>query len=164
MWWSRRLAAAVLCTILAGCGFQLRGQAKLPFEKLYLPGTSPLVIELRRNVVAGTHTKLADSQSDAQAILALTHESRDKVILSFTTGGLVREFQLRYRVAFRLFDPKGRNFMPPNEIELTRDISFNEGQVLAKESEEALLFRDMQSDMVQQIIRRLVAAKVPRDE
>lgn len=162
MWWSR--AAAVLCIALAGCGFQLRGQAKLPFENLYLPGTSPLVIELKRNVTAGTHTRLTNSQRDAQAILALTHESREKIVLSYTTGGLVREFQLRYRVGFRLYDPKGRNFMPPNEIELTRDISFNEGQVLAKESEEALLFRDMQSDMVQQIIRRLVAARVPTNE
>jgi len=162
MWWSR--AAAVLCIALVGCGFQLRGQATLPFENLYLPGTSPLVIELKRNVIAGTHTKLTDSQRDAQAILALTHESREKIVLSYTTGGLVREFQLRYRVGFRLYDPKGRNFMPPNDIELTRDISFNEGQVLAKESEEALLFRDMQSDMVQQIIRRLVAARVPTGE
>jgi LPS-assembly lipoprotein len=71
---------------------------------------------------------------------------------------------LRYRVGFRLYDAKGRNFMPPNEIQLTRDISFNEGQVLAKESEEALLYSDMQSDMVQQIIRRLVAARVPTAE
>jgi len=31
--------------------------------------------------------------------------------------------------------------------------------VLAKESEEALLYRDMQSDLVQQILRRLAAIK-----
>ena len=33
--------------------------------------------------------------------------------------------------------------------------SFNEDATLAKEAEEGLLFRDMQSDMVQQILRRL---------
>lgn len=164
MSWSRALVAAALCAALSGCGFQLRGEATLPFERLYLPGGSPLVIELRRNVVARTHTKLTGSERDAQAILGFTSEAREKVILSYNTSGLVREFQLRYRVGFRLYDPKGRNYLPPNEIQLTRDISFNEGQVLAKESEEALLFRDMQSDMVQQIIRRLVAARVPTDE
>jgi len=164
MSWSRAIVAAVLCTALSGCGFQLRGEATLPFERLYLPGASPLVIELRRNVVARTHTKLTDSERDAQAILGFTHEVREKVILSFNTSGLVREFQLRYRVGFRLYDLKGRNYIPPNEIQLTRDISFNEGQVLAKESEEALLYVDMQSDMVQQIIRRLVAARVPTAE
>jgi LPS-assembly lipoprotein len=164
MWWSRAIVAALLFAALTGCGFQLRGQASLPFEKLYLPGASPLVVELRRNVVAGTHTKLTNSVSDAQAILGFTHEVREKVILSFNTSGLVREFQLRYRVGFRLYDPKGRNYIPQNEIQITRDVSFNEGQVLAKESEEALLYRDMQTDMVQQILRRLVAARVPTDE
>ena len=161
-WWS--VPYFLLCAALCGCGFQLRGEATLPFERLYLPGASPLVIELRRNVVARTRTKLTASERDAQAILGFTHEVREKVILSFTTAGLVREFQLHYRVGFRLYDLKGGNYIPPNEIQLTRDISFNEGQVLAKESEEALLYADMQSDMVQQIIRRLVAARVPTAE
>ena len=164
MSWSRAICSAVLCAALSGCGFHLRGEATLPFERLYLPGASPLVVELRRNVVARTRTKLTASESDAQAILGFTHEAREKVILSFNTSGLVREYQLRYRVGFRLYDAKGRNYIPPNEIQLTREVSFNEGQVLAKESEEALLYADMQSDMVQQIIRQLVAAKVPTGE
>ena len=164
MWWSGALAATALCAALAGCGFQLRGQASLPFDTLYMPGASPLVVELKRNVVAGTHSKLVNSEKDAKAILGFTHEVREKVILSFNTSGLVREYQLRYRVGFRLYDAKGRNYLPPNEIQLTRDVSFNEAQVLAKETEDALLYRDMQTDMVQQIIRRIVAAKVPTDE
>ena len=164
MWWSRALAATALCAALAGCGFQLRGQASLPFDTLYMPGASPLVVELKRNVVAGTHSKLVNSEKDAKAILGFTSEVREKVVLSFNTSGLVREYQLRYRVGFRLYDAKGRNYIPPNEIQLTRDVSFNEAQVLAKETEDALLYRDMQTDMVQQIIRRIVAAKVPTDE
>jgi LPS-assembly lipoprotein len=164
MSWSRAIVAGVLCAALSGCGFHLRGQATLPFDTLYVPGSSPLVVELKRNVAAGTHSKLVDSEKDAKAILGFTHEVREKVILSFNTSGFVREYQLRYRVGFRLYDLKGRNYLPPNEIQLTRDVSFNEGQVLAKESEDALLYLDMQSDMVQQIIRRLVAARVPTSE
>jgi LPS-assembly lipoprotein len=164
MSWSRTIVASVLCAALAGCGFHMRGQATLPFETLYVPGSSPLVVELKRNVIAGTRSKLVPSAKDAQATLGFTHEAREKVILSFNTSGLVREYQLRLRVGFRLYDAKGRNYIPPTEIQLTRDISFNEGQVLAKESEDALLYLDMQSDMVQQIIRRLVAARVPTDE
>ena len=164
MWWSRAIVAAALCAALAGCGFQLRGQASLPFDTLYVPGASPLVVELKRNLVAGTHSKLVSSEKDAKAILGFTSEVREKVILSFNTSGLVREYQLRYRVGFRLYDAKGRNYLPPNEIQLTRDVSFNEAQVLAKETEDALLYRDMQTDMVQQIIRRIVSAKVPTDE
>ena len=73
----------------------------------------------------------------------------------------MREFRLRYRVGFRVHDGKGGEYVPQNNLELTRDVSFNDAQVLAKEAEEQLLFRDMQNDMVQQILRRLAAAQKP---
>ena len=152
--------AAAIAALLAGCGFQLRGQAQLPFETLYIPGGSPLVVELKRNVAAASKTRLVESVGDAQAVLGFTAELRDKVILSFNTAGRVSEYRLRYRVGIRVTDPKsGQVYLPTSEILLTRDVSYSDAQVLAKETEEALLYRDMQSDMVQQILRRLVAAK-----
>jgi len=155
----RALASLLLITLLAGCGFQLRGQATLPFSTFYLPPAGGLVVELRRNVAAGTQTKLVDQAKDAEAVFALLHEVREKVILSLDTNGRVREFQLRYRVGFQVSDPKGGMYIPPSEILLTRDVSFNDSQILAKESEEGLLYRDMQTDMVQQMMRRIAASK-----
>ncbi len=157
---SRAAFAGVIAVLLAACGFQLRGQAQLPFETLHIPGNNPLVVELRRNVAAASKTRLVDSAGDAQAVLGFTQELRDKIILSFSAAGRVNEYQLRYRVGFRVTDPKGaRVYLPTSEILLTRDMAYSDAQVLAKEAEEALLYRDMQRDMVQQIMRRLVAAK-----
>jgi len=102
--------------------------------------------------------RLVGDPAEAQATLSVSSEERSKSILSFDTGGRVREFQLRYRLGFRVHDAHGREYLPQSEIRLTRDISFNDAQVLSKESEELLLYRDMQSDMVQQILRRLSAA------
>ncbi len=154
------LVLALTSALLAGCGFQLRGRAQLPFESLHIPGSTPLVVELRRNVLAASSTRLVDSPAAAQAVLGLTQETRDKIILSFNSAGRVQEYQLRYRVGFRVADPKsGKVFLPTNEIQLTRDVTYNDAQVLAKETEEALLYRDMQNDMVQQILRRMVAAR-----
>jgi LPS-assembly lipoprotein len=156
----RLLAVLALIWLTASCGFQLRGQASLPFETLYIavPEISQLGTELKRNIIAGTRTKLVNDPTQAQAILSVSAEDRSKTILSFDTSGRVREFQLRYRLAFRVSDSKGRDYLPQSEIRLTRDISFNDAQVLAKETEELLLYRDMQSDMVQQILRRLSSA------
>ncbi|MFH1044731.1 MAG: LPS assembly lipoprotein LptE [Pseudomonadota bacterium] len=156
----RTLAIVILVLVTAACGFQLRGQAKLPFETLYvaIPAISPLGTELRRNIIAGTHTRLVNDPAQAQAILELTSEERGKTILSFDTSGQVREFQLRYRLSFRVRDARGRDYLPQSEIRAARDISYNSTQVLGKESEEQLLYRDMQSDMVQQILRRLAAS------
>ena len=160
---SSRALALALALVLAGCGFRLRGTAEVPFETLYLPSaTSGIALDLKRNIQAGTKARVVDDPSKADAVLQFTEETRQKEILSLTGTGRVREFQLRYRVAFRVHDGKGAEYVPPNTIQLTRDVTFNDAEILAKEQEEQLLFRDMQIDMVQQILRRLAAAKRPQ--
>jgi len=159
----RPLLALLLAAALAGCGFQLRGSANLPFDTVYVPGASGgIALDLKRNIQAGTNAKVVDDPKNAQAVLEFTREEREKVILSLTGTGAVSEFRLRYLVSFRVHDRKGENYVPASTIELTRDVTFNDSAVLAKESEEQLLYRDMQTDMVQQIMRRLAAAKQPR--
>jgi LPS-assembly lipoprotein len=148
--------------LLGGCGFRLRGTAEVPFETVYVPGaTGGIALDLKRNIETGTRARVVDDPKSAQALLQFTEESRSKEILSLTAAGRVREFQLRYRVGFRVVDGKGGEFVPTSVIQLTRDVTFNDAEILAKEQEEQLLFRDMQSDMVQQILRRLAAAKPP---
>ena len=156
------IALAVLC--IGGCGFHLRSPAQLPFQTIYIPGNSPLALELKRNLAAASNTRVVNDPKQAEASLGFTTEARNKVILSFNTAGQVAEYRLRYQVGFRVTDPRGQVFLPTSEIVLTRDISFNNAQVLAKESEEAQLYRDMQSDMVQQILRRIAAAKPAKPE
>jgi LPS-assembly lipoprotein len=154
----------VIVAALAGCGFQLRGTAALPFDTLYVPpANSPgVALDLKRNIQSGTRTVVVDDPKRAEAILEFAQETREKEILSLAATGRVREFQLRYRVGFRVHDGKGNEFVPLSTVQLTRDVTFNDSEVLAKESEEALLYRDMQVDMVQQIMRRLAAAQRPK--
>jgi LPS-assembly lipoprotein len=149
-----------LLVTLAGCGFRLRGTADVPFQTLYVPNSdSGIALDLKRNVQAGTQAKVVDDAKQAEAVLVFSEEFREKNILSLTSQGRVREFQLRYRVGFRVHDGKGGEYVPQTSMQLTRDITYNDTDVLAKEAEEQLLFRDMQSDMVQQIMRRLAVAK-----
>ncbi|HEU4622615.1 MAG TPA: LPS assembly lipoprotein LptE [Burkholderiaceae bacterium] len=156
------LAALATVTLTTACGFKLRGSADIPFRSIFLgvPEASSLGYELRRNLRAGTDVRIVTDAKDADARLDVLSESRDKEVLSINSAGRAREYTLRYRLSFKVTDAKGRDYIPPTEISLSRDISFNEDALLAKESEEALLYRDMQSDMVQQILRRLSAIKV----
>jgi LPS-assembly lipoprotein len=157
-----RILATLLLLLLAGCGFQLRGTANVPFESVFVPGaTGGIALDLKRNIQAGTRAKVVDDAKSAEAIVQFTEESRLKEILSLSGTGRVREYQLRYRVGFRVHDGKGADYVPQSTILLTRDITFNDSDVLAKESEEGLLYRDMQLDMVQQIMRRLAASSKP---
>ena len=156
----RRALLIGLLAALAGCGFKLRGTADVPFQTLYIPSANTgMALELKRNIEAGTKAKVVDDPQQAEAVMEFTQEAREKEILSLTGTGRVREFQLRYRVGFRVHDGRGGHYVTPGTIQLTRDVTFNDAEVLAKEAEEQLLFRDMQSDMVQQIMRRLAAAE-----
>jgi LPS-assembly lipoprotein len=156
--------AVLVCVIalLSACGFQLRGTAELPFETLYLPATGGIGLDIKRSIRAGSRTQIVDDPKAAQAVLEFTQEAREKVILSLTSAGRVNEFELRYRVGFRVHDGKGGDFVPVSTLQLARAITFNDSIILAKEAEEQQLYREMQFDMLQLIMRRLAAAQKPK--
>jgi LPS-assembly lipoprotein len=157
---ARSLALVLACALLAGgCGFKLRGARALPFPTIFLSaaGNSALSAELARSIRVGTSTRVVADRAEAAAVLDIVNEARDREILSLNAQGRAREYTLRYRLSFKVHDGKGLDFIPVTEIAVQRDISYNEAEVLAKESEEALLYRDMQTDLVQQILRRLAA-------
>lgn len=152
--------AAVL---LAGCGFQLRQAPHFAFGSIYINAASSSALgnELRRTIAAGGNVAVVDEAraTSAQVVLDLVGDQREKVVVGLNTSGQVREFQLRTRVKFKLRTPQGKELIPETELLQQRDISFNESAALAKEAEENLLYRDMQTDIVQQLMRRLAAVK-----
>ena len=140
-----RLLTALVVIGLAGCGFQLRGTATYAFDSMYLSSAA----------------KLTDSAAAAQVVLNIPVVQDDKEVLSLSSAGAVREFQLIKRVTFRLHDNDGADWMPAGEIVVRRSYTFNETQALARDLEEQRLQRDMQTDVIQQIVRRLQAARKP---
>ncbi len=152
--------------LLSACGFHLRGQGAfaLPFQTLYIQSASdysPFIGELKRAVQAAG-VQLAASPDTAQLTLNIVSETTGKQILSLSSAGRVREFQLRFSISFRAYDPMQQEWLPAEEIVLLRNLSYDDAQVLGKEQEEALLYQDMRSDAVQQMLRRLNHAKPPQ--
>lgn len=160
---NRVLLALALMATLSACGFKLRGSEgfNLPFHSIYLAfaDTSPLGAELRRNLRSLDGLTILDTPKGAEAQLDVVSETRGKTILSLNSQGRVREYLLTYTLVFKVRNADGAELLGPTEIALKRNIAFNEDATLAKESEEALLVRDMQTDLVQQILRRLAAIK-----
>ena len=161
----RTLLGLVPVAVLAGCGFRLRGVPEFAFRSLYIaaPPASPLARELRRTLEgSGSQLQLLTDPAampTAGAILDLLQEQQERVVVGLNASGQVRELQLRLRIKFRLRTPAGAELIPETELLQQRDISYNETIALAKEAEEALLYRNMQTDLVQQLLRRLAAVK-----
>ncbi len=158
--------ALIVCLVfaLSACGFQLRQAPHFAFSSIYIgaAANSSLGNELRRTIAFSDGVTVVDYSAridSAQVVLDVLADQREKVVVGLNASGQVREFQLRTRLRFKLRTPQGKELIPETEILQQRDISFNESAVLAKEAEENLLYRDMQTDIVQQLMRRLAAVK-----
>ncbi|MBU6258275.1 MAG: hypothetical protein KGL18_20810 [Burkholderiales bacterium] len=159
----RALGALVLpgSIALGGCGFELRRAPKLPFRSIALVGfapRSPLAQALRDQLAL--QVEVVDDPARADVVLQALLDLRDKVVVAQTAASQVREFELRVRITFLAHAPGGRELLPRTELMLTRDLSYAENNALAKEQEEAELYRDMQTDIVQQVLRRLASVSI----
>jgi len=149
---------------LSACSFHLRGSrlsdVTFAFKSLYLkaPVETPFVAELRRMLITNK-INLAARSDQADLVLDVVSEQTTKQILSLSGAGRVQEYQLFYRVSLRAYDNNQTDWLPAEEISLTRILPYDDAQVLAKAQEEAQLYQDMRSDAVGQAIRRLNRAK-----
>ena len=153
--------AATTVGVLTGCGFKLRGSFNYAFKTLFsgFVDNSTLGNEFRRVLAADGAVTVVTEADKAQVVLEVLSEQREKAVVGATAAAQVREFQLRIRLKIKLLTPNGKELLPETELLIQRDVSFNETAVLAKENEEAVLYRDMQTDLVQQLLRRLAAIK-----
>lgn len=155
------LASAGASVALAGCGFDLRQPARVSFSSIALVGfarRSPLADELKRQLQK--QVPVLDAPDKAEVVLQALDDVREKSVVASTAAAQVRELQLRLKFNFRARTPSGRELIPRAELLVSRDMSYSETAALAKELEEAELFREMQSDIVAQVLRRLAAVTV----
>jgi LPS-assembly lipoprotein len=140
----RRLLLGVAAT-LVGCGFELK---------------RPLAVELKTSIDATPTTRVVEAAKDAEVVLQALGETREKVVVAQTAANQIREFELRYRFSFRVRTVAGKDLIPESEIVLKRSLTYSETIALAKEQEEAFLYKTMQSDIVSQVSRRLASVQL----
>ena len=159
------LAVSLLCvSMLGGCGFELRKPPSYAFGTLFssVPVTTSVGAQLKRQLERDGRVEVITDVRQverAQVIFDQLSEAREKVVVGRTATGAIREFQLRLRYRFQVRSQAGVELIADTEILLNRDINFNETGALSKEYEEALLYRDMEQDLIMQIQRRLAAIK-----
>lgn len=160
MSWSKGLAVLAVLAALAGCGFHLRGQVDLPFASAYVdsPAISPLTEPLKRSLREAGKT-VADKKEAAEITIRLSQPTRSKDILSLSGAGKIAEYRLQYKVGMAVLNARGEELLAGSEVQLVRDLSYDDKYILAKEYEEALLFQAMEQEVLQTLLRRLRFAK-----
>lgn len=154
----RRAFLVVLAApLLPGCGFRLRGPQPLGFATLHvgIDANTELGAALRRRILTSGTTRVVDDPAEAEARLEVLQNTRSREILSLSSAGTVREYQLFQTVRFRLVRADGAELLAPVTLTVRREYNFDDAEVIAKEQEEALLYRDMENDLLQQMLDRL---------
>jgi len=155
----RWILMLVLALALGACGFQMRGIENLKFHNLYIQGSKLSISkELRKSLAVNGVTVISDAEK-AELMLELMSESQEKRILSLSGKGLVREFDLYYRVNFRMKDPSEKIWGEMQTIEQRRDLTYDDNDLLAKQFEESRLYDDMRAEATKELLRRLIVQK-----
>lgn len=146
---------------LTGCGFHVRGPQPMAFSSIHVGGDqySRLGVNLRRQIALSGTTKVEEDPKRAEVQLQILSNDREREILSLTPAGKVREYELTHTFRFRLISQQNKELIAPSNIVARREYTFNDEQVLGKEQEETLLFREMEDDILRQIIWQLSAWK-----
>lgn len=153
---SKGLFALVALSLLAGCGFHLRGQVDLPFASAYVdsPAASPLTEPLKRGLRDAGKT-VADKKEAAEVTIRLSQPVKLKDILSLSGAGKVAEYRLQYKVNMSVLNAQGEELLGSSEVLLVRDLTYDDKYILAKGYEEAQLFQAMEQEVLQTLLRRL---------
>ena len=147
-----------LALLLSACGFQLRGEPATGLKTLHVPGAG-VAQEIRRALAGGT-TRVVTNPKDAEAVLKILAETREKTVHTITGAGRVYEFQLGISVRFELTVP-GRELpvIPATEANARRIVTYSEAAPTAKDQEEQLLYKDMQVDIAGRILRHIAVVR-----
>ncbi len=148
-------------SLLAGCGFRLRGSIDLPPEltQVVVEGirtNSELAIAVR-NGFARAGGEVVALSANPRSVLVITQDSTSRRVLSVDSIGQANEYEVAYTLGFRLDDPDGVNRVVQQSVSLRRQYRYDPNLTLAKADEEARLVREMRQDAVRQMMRRLKA-------
>jgi LPS-assembly lipoprotein len=156
------LAALALTLALGGCGFRLAGSERLPgvLAKPYLSVKDPYTDFAREfeRQLKSSGALLQLGRQDATATIEVTRDLVEQRTLAVSARNIPTDYELRYTVTFDVKGPDAE-ILAPQTITLSRDYSFEENVLLAKEHEADILRAQMARDLVTMAMRVLSRVK-----
>ena len=154
-----KFCVILLLASLTACGFHMRGAADISFSSIHIQGSTLIITKNLKKSLTLNGVKVLDTADNAELLLEMVGEESEKRILSLAGTGKVSEFELYYRVHYRTRLAGEALWSQVQTVEARRDYSYDDTQLLAKQGEEKRLNEDMQSSVMNALVRRLSALK-----
>ena len=157
-----RLLVIALAALTAGCGFQLRGSGGdlEPLSPLFVrdaadAALAPTLIEALR----ASGARLSPSAAEARTVLVLEQEQQTKRLSVVGDQGQALEYELNYRIRFRVEDGSGETLLEPQTVGLSRDQALDRTRPLSISAEEEAIREEMRQEAAYLVIQRLRGLK-----
>jgi len=155
------LAGGLIALLMAGvaaCGFQLQGRTKLP-ERLSLAHIDTVdeysaFTRALRDGLESSGARLTTDRALASAVVRVLEDRTGQQVLSVSARNTPREFEVFYEIRYAV-ESQGREILAPQRLRLTRDYSYDETALLAKQREEELLRETLARELSALVLRRL---------
>ena len=162
------LSGILLTIVLAGCGFQLRGQAELPpelavvhIQSIQGVGMPPGILSRRlQTVLVGSGVRVVRDPAQATATITILNEGSGRRAVAADRFNVKREYFLAYNAAYQVTLANRNTLIPAETITANRNLLFDENRVLGFEAAQESLIDSMADELAWQIIRRLQAVKL----
>ena len=146
----------ILSTSIISCGYQLRNAPEINFDSISINGGSSGFIKILKKKFKQSGIQI--NSEDSELILDIVNDIFSKKILSLSSSGKVKEYQIIYKVSFRT-KQKNTAWSSPITIETMRDYTYDDKNINAKTKEEARLIIGMQEQLIRRMVTQISVSK-----
>ena len=155
----KKLIALLMLLIISSCGYHMRGMTEISFKTISLEGKELSFIKVLKKVLNRNKVAIVSSTENPELRIELLSEESEKRILSLSGQGLVREFEIFYRVRYRVKTIDSEIWSQENIIETRRDFTYSDSNLIGKEEEERQLNEAMRNEAITNLFNQIQLIK-----
>ena len=155
----KKFITLLTLVMITSCGFHLRGMTEISFKTISLEGKELSFAKNLKKVLNSNKVAIVSSTENPELRVELLSEETEKRILSLSGQGLVREFEIFYRVRYRIKTSDSEIWSEEELIETRKDFTYSDSNLLAKEEEERKLNESMRNEAITNLFNQIQIIK-----
>ena len=155
----QKFIALLILLMITSCGFHMRGMTETSFKTISLEGKELSFTKNLKKILNSNKVAIVLPSENPELRVELIGEESEKRILSLSGQGLVREYEIFYRVRYRIKTTESETWSQENTLETRRDFTFSDANLIGKEEEERQLNESMRNEAISNLFNQIQLIK-----
>ena len=155
----KKFITLIILLMITSCGFHMRGMTEISFKTISLEGKELSFTKNLKKILNSNKVAIVLPSENPELRVELIGEESEKRILSLSGQGLVREYEIFYRVRYRIKTTESETWSQENTLETRRDFTFSDANLIGKEEEERQLNESMRNEAISSLFNQIQLIK-----